>query len=152
MLLVFEQSTQVSITQAIHPYMWVNTKYMGDRFDLGKESHYLQYLDANNLYGWVISQHLLTGEFKKVSNPDKLKGNISELPKGPEKGYPLEVDVSYRHDLHDLHNDLPFMCEKMKIHSVQKLVPNLYDKKKLVIRITALDQMLKYGLILKQIL
>ena len=68
---------------------------MGDRFDPEKESHYLQYLDANNLYGWVMSQNLPTGRFKWVENPDELKGSISELAKESGKGYLLEVDVSY---------------------------------------------------------
>ena len=48
---------------------------MGDRFDPGKESCYLQYLDANNLYGWSISRKLPTGRFKWVKNPDELKDN-----------------------------------------------------------------------------
>ena len=78
-----------------------------------------------------------------MSNPDKLEGNISELAKDPEKGYLLEVDVSYPHDLHDLHHDLSFMCEKGKINRVQKLVPNLYDKEKYVIHVLALAQSLK---------
>ena len=42
-----------------------------------------------------------------------------------DKGYLLEVDAKYPRDLHDLHNDRPFMCERMKINGVEKLVPNL---------------------------
>ena len=38
MLLTFEQGTQGSITQAVHQYMRANNKYMGDRFDPGKET------------------------------------------------------------------------------------------------------------------
>ena len=63
----------------------------------------------------------------------------------------LEVDVKYPKELHDLHNDLPFMCEKMKINKVEKLVPNLYDKNKYVIHIRALDQALKHGLVLEKV-
>ena len=43
------------------------------------------------------------------------------------------------------------MCGKRKINGIQKLVPNLFHKKKYVIHITALDQALKHGLILKRI-
>ena len=57
----------------------------------------------------------------------------------------------YPQNLHDLHNDLLLMCEKRKIHGVQKLVPNLYDTKKYVIHITALDQALKHGLVLDRV-
>ena len=84
------------------------------------ESFYLQYLDANNLYGWAMSQPLPTGEFNWVSiDPSE----VGELVRR-DKGYLLEADVSYRKELHDLHNDLPFMCERMKINGVEKLTPN----------------------------
>ena len=97
---------------------------MGDKFDPKSESSYLQYLDANNLYGWASSQPLPTGGFKWVDvNPNK----ISELATRTDKGYLLEVDVSYPKELHNPHNDLPFMCEMMEINGVEKLVPNLRD-------------------------
>ena len=51
-----------------------------------------------------------------------------ELAKCTDKDYLLEVDVAYPEQLHDLHNDLPFMCERMEINHVEKLVPKLYDK------------------------
>ena len=66
-------------------------------------------------------------------------------------GYLLEVDVKYPKDLHDLHNDIPFMCSKMKVGGVEKLIPNLYDKEKYVIHIRALKQALDHGLILEKI-
>ena len=96
-----------------------------------------------------MSQSHLTGEFKWVENLEKLR--ISKLARNWSKGYLLEVDVSYPDDLHDLHNDLLFICEKMKIHGVQQLASNLLHKKKYVIHIAALNQPLKHGLILKQI-
>ena len=63
----------------------------------------------------------------------------------------LEVDVSYPAKLHNPHNDLTFMCEGMKINEVEKLVPNLRDKKNYVIHIKALDQALIHRLVLDQI-
>ena len=74
---------------------------------------------------------------------------ISELANHSEKGYLLEVDIAYPRQLHDYHNDLPFMCERMVIGRVKKLVPNLYCKKRYVIYIRALDQALKHGLVLE---
>ena len=120
-------------------------------FDPGKESCYLQYLDSNNLYGWAMVQKLLTGGFIWVENADKLKSNINKLAKQARKGYLLVADVSYPNNLYDLHNDLTFMCEKRKTSGVRKLVPNLYNNKKYVIHITALDQAHKHGLILDKI-
>ena len=80
--------------------------------------------------------------------PDK----IPKLAKRKSKGYLLEVDIRYAKELHDSHNDLPFMCEGMKINGVEKLIPNLYDKKRYVIHIRALDQALKHGLVLERII
>ena len=72
--------------------------------------------------------NVTTGGFKCVDvNPNE----ISELATRTDKGYILEVDVSYLRELHNPHNDLPFMCERMEINGVEKLVPNLRDKKKL---------------------
>ena len=116
-----------------------NTWVMG--LILGK-SHYLQYLDANNLYGWAMSQPGPTDRFRWVANPEKLKDSITEMAKKVGKGCLPEVNVSYSQNLHDLHNYYPFMCEKRKINGLQILVPNLYDKKKYVINIRALDQAL----------
>ena len=65
------------------------------------------------------------------------------------KGYLLEVDISYPRDLQDSHNDLPFMCERMKINGVEKLVPNIHGKQKYIIHIRVLDQALAHGLILE---
>ena len=55
------------------------------------------------------------------------------------EGYLLEVTVRYPKETHNLHNDLPFMCEKMKINGVE----NLNDKKNYVVHIKALSQALK---------
>ena len=72
-----------------------------------------------------MSQSLPTRGFRWVS----IKPNeIDELARCTDKRYLLEVDVAYPEQLHDLHNDLPFRCEKMKIGGVEKVVPNLHNK------------------------
>ena len=114
---------------------------MGDKFNPNEDTTYLQYLDANNLYGWAMSQPLPTGGFKWL---DVSPNEISELATQTDKGYLLEVDVSYPKELHNPHNDLPFMCERMEINRVEKLVPNLRDKKNYVIHIQALNQVLQH--------
>ena len=67
------------------------------------------------------------------------------------KGYLLEVDVDYPNELHDLHNDLPFLVERSMLGKVEKLVPNLFNKERYVIHIRVLDQALKHGLVLKKV-
>ena len=75
----------------------------------------------------------------------------SKLANYSEKGYLLEVDIRYPRELHDYHNDLPFMCECMVIGGVEKLIPNLYCNKRYVIHTRALDQALKHGLVSERI-
>ena len=76
---------------------------------------------------------------------------ISELATRTDKGYILEADVSYPKEPHNPHNDLPFMCERMEINTVEKLVPSLRQKKNYVIHIKALDQTLTHRFVLDQI-
>ena len=95
-----------------------------------------------------MSQSLPTGGFRWVS----IKPNeVRELVARTDKGYLLEVDVSYPRELDNSHNYLPFMCERMKIGGVEKLVPNLHNKRNYVIHIRALDQALVHRLILDRI-
>ena len=68
-----------------------------------------------------------------------------------DKGYILEVDVKYTKNLHGLHEDLPFLPERMKTGKCKKLVCNLYDKKSYVVHIRSLKQALNHGLILKKV-
>ena len=68
-----------------------------------------------------------------------------------DKGYILEVDVEYPKNLHDLHSDLPFLRERMKVNKCNKLVYNLYDKKNFVVHIRSLKQALNHVLILKRV-
>ena len=139
MLLMFEQGITGGITQVVRKYAAANNPYMGDKFNPNEDTTYLQYLDTNNLYRWAMSLPLPTGGFKWVDvNPNA----ISELATRTAKGY----DVNYPKELHNPHNDLPFMCERMEINGVEKLVPNFRDKKNYVIHIQALNQALQHGL------
>ena len=45
-----------------------------------------------------------------------------------DEGYFVEVDVQYTKKLHELHNDLPFLTERIKIEKVEKLVTNFHTK------------------------
>ena len=71
---------------------------------------------------------------------------IDEIVKKDKRGYLLEVDVEYLKQLHENHNELPFLADRMKIRRGEKLVPNLKDKKGYVVHIKKLSQALKHGL------
>ena len=51
--------------------------------------------------------------------------------------------MEYPKELHEKHNELQFLAERMKIGREEKLVPNLRDKKGYVIHIKTLNQNIK---------
>ena len=128
-----------------------NNKYM-ENYDENKESSYIQYLDANNLYCWAMSQKLPKNNFKWVEDTSRINEEfIKNYNENSNKGYILEVDVKYPKKLHDLHSDLPFLLRRMKIDKCKKLVCNLHNKKKYVVHIKSLKQALNHELKLKKI-
>ena len=62
----------------------------------------------------------------------------------------MVVDVHYIEKLHELHNDLRFLSERMKIRKVEKLVANLHDKTEYIIHIKNLKQVFNHELVLKK--
>ena len=84
-------------------------------YDKNEESSYIQYLDANNLYGWAMSQKLPVNGFRWIKNNEINEEFIKNYDDNIDKGYILEVDVKYPRKLHDLHSDLPFLPKRMKI-------------------------------------
>ena len=120
-------------------------------YNNNEESSYIQYLDANNLYGWAMSKKLLVNGFKRIDNNETAKHVINEdfiknYSENNDKGYLLEVDVNYPKRLHELHRDLPFLLERMEVNKCKKLVCNLFNKKKYVVHINALKQALNHEL------
>ena len=124
-----------------------NNKYM-KTYDKNKESSYIQHSDASNLYGSVMFQKLSVDDFKLKTNMVIFNEDfIKNYDENSDKGQILEVDVKYPQKVHDLHSDLPFLQERMKINTCNKLLCNLYDKKSL----RALKQALNHGLITKKV-
>ena len=116
--------------QSNHP---ANNKYVNDLYNLNEKSIYLQYLDANNLYGWVMVQNLPTHGFEWENREDFTPEKTDGIVKKDKRGYFLEVNVKYP-------KELPFLVEKMKIKRMEKLVPNLKRKKRYMVHIETLDQ------------
>ena len=151
MLLMLEKDIWGGVTQAVKLYAKANKKCMNDLHNPDEKSIYLQYLDANILYEWAMVQNLPKHEFNWENEEDFTPEKIDELVKKDKRGYLLEFDVKYPKELHENHNELPFLVKKMKIKGVAKLVPNLKRKKRYVVHIKALDEALKHGLELKKV-
>ena len=120
-----------------------NNKYMVDMFVASEPFKYIAYLDANNLYGWAMSKPLPTHGFKRMK--------VNELETWELHSCILEVDLEYPKSLLDLHSDYPLAPERVKVNKVDKLIPNLWNKKKYVIHNENLKQYLSLGLKLTHI-
>ena len=97
-----ETGLRGGVSYIANRYSKSNNKYMCV-YDDDKKSSYLMYLDANNLYGWAMSQPLPTGRFKWLKE-DKW---VVIFKKKKGIGYFIECDLEYPKELHDLHNDYP---------------------------------------------
>ncbi|GFR65766.1 protein NYNRIN [Elysia marginata] len=127
------------------------------------------YLDANNLYGWAMSQHLPTGGFQWVEDCNQIASEIVDHPPDAAEGYILEVDLDYPRELHKTHNAYPLAPERLVVQrkwmseyqrnlqgarspaEVEKLVPNLRNKKRYVVHYRNLQLYLSLGMKLKKV-
>ena len=88
-------------------------------YDKNKESSYLKYWDVDNLYGGTMSQKLPVNNFKSVEYISEFaRSFIKSYNEESDEGYFLEVDGQYLENLHNIHNDLPFLPEIMNIEKV----------------------------------
>ena len=77
------------------------------------------YLDANNLYGWAMSQYLPTGNFKWMTDKEINKIDLGKYKADGKKGLILEVDLEYpQAGLHNTHNDYPVAPEKLRCRTI----------------------------------
>ena len=137
-------------------YAKANNKYMKN-YGKNIASSYLMYLDANNLYGWAMSQKLPANDFEWEENIHKFDEHfIKDYYENSNKVYFLEVDVEYPKHLFSgiafkLHSALALLPERNEIKKRSKLVCNVHDKENYVVHIRALKQALNHGLIFTKV-
>ena len=85
MLLMVEKGIRCEITRAVKRYAKANNKYMKGLYNLDEKSMHLQYLDTNNLYGWVVVQNLSTHKWK--NGEDFTPEKVDRLVKKDKRGY-----------------------------------------------------------------
>ena len=160
MYLFVEKGLRGGISMVSHRHATANNQYM-ENYNNEEPTSFIQYLDANNLYGWAMSQPMPTGGFQWVNYTDQ----ILETPANADHGFILEVDLAYPPALHADHNDYPLAPEKLTITkdqmspyqqklidelgvsiSCEKLVPNLMDKSRYVLHYRNLQLYLSLGM------
>ena len=160
-----EKGLRGGISYIANRYGKANNKYM-KKYDEKAPSKYIMYLDANNLYGWAMSQYLPTGGFRWMTQKKIDKIDLAKYKEDSEKSFILEVDLEYPEELHDLHNDYPLAPEKVKVTKdmlseycqnivekyhisaglVSKLIPTLGKKEKYVLHYRNLQLYIDLGL------
>ncbi|XP_054272892.1 uncharacterized protein LOC128993158 [Macrosteles quadrilineatus] len=151
MILMIGNGIRGGLSQCSNRYATANNKYMKESYNENLPTSYLTYLDANNLYGWAMSQHMPYSDFKRVEDVHNI--DILSVPDDANMGYILEVDLEYPQELHDLHSDLPLAPERQipPGSKQEKLLATLFDKKRYVLHYRNLKQYISLGLKLKNI-
>ena len=162
MLMMSERGIRGGMTHIAQRYAEANNKYVTN-YNPDKPSTFIQYLDANNLYGWAMSQSLPTHGFKWMKNLtidtlmsilDKVNCSMTD-PKEQggfggrhsPRGYIFEVDLEYPSELWNSHNDYPLAPERLNVNGVEKLISHFKPRKKnYVIHYRNLRQCLEMGL------
>ena len=161
--LMMEKGIRGGISVISQKYAKANNPYV-EGYDPSQPTNYQMYYDANNLYGWAMSQPLPEKLFDWVPEPEKI--DLLKVAADSEKGYIAEVDLEYPPEIHEEHNDYPMAPEPLTIpirdlseHTQQlrkdlqikskpteKLIPNLKDKKNYVLHYRNLQQYVEHGL------
>ena len=145
MLLLFEKSMGGGRCNAIYNYPEANNKLMKN-YDSTKESTYLMYLDANNLYGHAMSKKLSIDNFKCETDLSKFTSDFIKNYDESDIGHLLVIDAIYPKNIYKEHSDLPFLPSK-----TNKLYSDLRDKKYYSVNIFALKQAMNHGIELKKV-
>ena len=77
-LLMVEKGIRGGIWCSVYRYAKANSKYV-KHYDKNQESSYLQYWDANNLYGWAMSQKLPVNNFEWIRNTSQFNEDFGKL-------------------------------------------------------------------------
>ena len=115
MILMVEKGIHGGLTQVVKRHAVANHKYLPS-YDASKNSVFLKYLDANNLYGYAMSQKLPLDGYE-WNNIERFTSDfVKNYDVNGDKGYLLEVDVEYPKRVRVAHGELPFLpARKNKI-------------------------------------
>ena len=107
MVLMTEKWIHGGLTQVVKKDAIANNKYLPTYYK-SKKNVFLQYLDANNLYGSAINRTLPLNGYEWGDDSIFTNDFIKNYDDKGDKGYFLEVDVEYPKELLSAHKGLPF--------------------------------------------
>jgi len=112
---MIDRGLRGGVSMIVHRYAKANNPEMGATFNPQEPLSYIVYLDANNLYGYAMSQPLPTGGFRWLDSNEWARIDWKSLESNATKGYILEVDLEYPNELHENHNDYPLAPDKRQM-------------------------------------
>jgi hypothetical protein len=173
MFTMIQQNLRGGVAMISKRHGKANNKYMKEHYDPTKPSKYLMYVDANNLYGWSMSQPLPTGDFEWMSESEWTNIDWRGQASDQDIGYIVECDLDYPDRLHDSHSDYPLAPERIAVetemlsdtqHEQQaiycgkagstkfnKLIPNLFAKRNYACHYMNLQYYLDHGIELTKV-
>ena len=166
MSLMIERGIRGGVSMITKKHSRANNPYIEKSYDCSKPNVYLMYLDANNLYGWAMSQPMPENNFAWCTEQQLKELDVLNIDIESPIGYFLEVDLDYPDELHDLHSDYPLAPEQRAIpvdmlspytqelrknlklsgKPQSKLIPTLHSRQRYVLHYSALQLYLRYGM------
>jgi hypothetical protein len=141
--LMIERGIRGGISQCSNRYARENNKYMNEKYDKSKESVFIEYLDANNLYRWAMRKYVTYGNFKW----SKTDIDVLNIPDDFQKDIFLKWICCTQKNYMIIIRIFRWR-QKIKIYQNSKYI---YDKEKYFIHYITLKIYLKMGLKLKKV-
>ena len=176
-----EQAKRGGISIACHQYFKANNPKMGKEFDPKQPTTWISYVDANNLYGWAMSQFLPIGKYRWEERRAQLKDNpelhkqwlnrILKTKANANREYFVNIKAHFSLNTHDK-LDLPPAVENIKVKrdwlsfynkkqvkeldnnrftSTEKLITHLGERDEYVIHYLELQYYIKLGMVVDEI-
>lgn len=169
--LFLRNAVRGGVSMISHRYSEANNSRMRN-FDSSRESKFIIYVDANNLYGWAMRQPMPTGNLRWLQQHELILEHILSIPADSDWGCFAEVDLEYPEHLHDAHSDLPLapehrkvkrgelsayateVAEKFNINTNsygEKLLTTFFPKKRYIVHYRVLQFYVDHGLVVKKL-
>jgi len=114
MYLMVENNMRGGIATILQRYARANNPLV-EGYDPSKPNSWITYLDANNLHGTALSEPLLKGNFRFLSQDEISDFDVMKILTHGDTGYMVECDVQYPSELHELHSDYHMAPEHLTV-------------------------------------